>query len=299
MGIFAWPASALGAPAVARAAGLTPRCGRRVDAREEPRDLRDRGAGGKAAPATDRPSEGAGAPTAPRIFAAALGQEGVEQDARGTRSDSPSVHSTVREALGAAPGSLASAHGRHRVDVAVHAADEGPRSRRARAGTRTPAWPALDRGPRLERRARRDLLVGAVGPGAGTAPPPKLTIIVVARLARLPRSLARSALRRSTKASSLKLGVEAEVHLAQQEVAEGVVAVLVGEREGLDHVAHRLGHLPPAERPVAVHVEPAVERDTRRPSAWSASRRRAASGCPCRSGARRAPRARGTSRRRG
>ncbi len=42
------------------------------------------------------------------------------------------------------------------------------------------------------------------------------------------------------------------------------MAVLVGELEGLHHVADGLGHLAPAERPVAVDVEPPVERDARR-----------------------------------
>ena len=54
-----------------------------------------------------------------------------------------------------------------------------------------------------------------------------------------------------------EVGVEAERHLAQDEVAEGVVAVLVGERERLDDVAERLRHLAAAERPVAVDVEAA------------------------------------------
>jgi hypothetical protein len=46
---------------------------------------------------------------------------------------------------------------------------------------------------------------------AGSAPPPKLTIMVVARLTRLPRSFARSALSRPTKASSVKLASSPKV----------------------------------------------------------------------------------------
>src|SRR5262245_51480838 len=38
-------------------------------------------------------------------------------------------------------------------------------------------------------------------------------------------------------------GVEPEVHLAQEEVAEGVVAVLVRQLERFDDVADRLRHL--------------------------------------------------------
>src|SRR6266478_4189065 len=56
-------------------------------------------------------------------------------------------------------------------------------------------------------------------------------------------------------------GVEPEVHLAKEEVAEGVVAVLVRQLERLHDVADRLRHLAPADRPVAVDVEAAVERD--------------------------------------
>jgi hypothetical protein len=58
---------------------------------------------------------------------------------------------------------------------------------------------------------RSAVSAGVSGPGRGTRPPPKFTIMVVARLARLPRSLARSALRRPTKASSLKLASSPKV----------------------------------------------------------------------------------------
>ena len=42
------------------------------------------------------------------------------------------------------------------------------------------------------------------------------------------------------------------------------MAVLVRELERLDDVAHRLRHLAPSDRPVAVDVEAAVERDAGR-----------------------------------
>ena len=62
--------------------------------------------------------------------------------------------------------------------------------------------PFLDPGPFL------DLFAGAGGSGAGgraSLPPQYLSAIVAMRLTRLPRLLARSALTRVTKASSLKV----------------------------------------------------------------------------------------------
>ena len=92
---------------------------------------------------------------------------------------------------------------------------------------------------------RSAVSAGVSGPGRGRARPPKFTIMVVARLARLPRSLARSALRRPTKRLLAEARVQPEGHLAQEEVAEGVVAVLVRELKGLHDIADGLGHLPP------------------------------------------------------
>src|SRR5213593_1316239 len=88
------------------------------------------------------------------------------------------------------------------------------------------------------------------GPGAGTAPPAEFTGEIGIQ-ATHERYLA-------------EVGVQAEGHLPQQEVAEGVEAVLVRELEGLHHVADGLGHLPAAIGPVAVDVEPPVEGDAGR-----------------------------------
>ncbi len=56
-------------------------------------------------------------------------------------------------------------------------------------------------------------------------------------------------------------GVEAVVHVAHQEVAERVVAVLPHQVERPHHVAQRLAHLPLVVEPVAVHVEVLVDGD--------------------------------------
>ena len=83
------------------------------------------------------------------------------------------------------------------------------------------------------------------------------------RCSRFPRLLARSAFRRVTSASSLKVGVQAERHLAQQEVAEGIQAVLVPQFQRREDPAPALGHLGLVHQPVAVHVEVLVDRDAR------------------------------------
>ena len=61
-----------------------------------------------------------------------------------------------------------------------------------------------------------------------------------------------------------EVGVQPERHLAQQEVAEGVQAVLVRQVERREDPAAALGHLGLVHQPVAVDVEVLVERDARR-----------------------------------
>ena len=77
----------------------------------------------------------------------------------------------------------------------------------------------------------------------------------------------RAALKRGVETADQRLLAEARVepegHLPKKEIAEGVVAVLVGELKGLHDIADGLGHLSPADRPIAVDIEPAIERDAR------------------------------------
>ncbi len=146
-----------------------------------------------------------------------------------------------------------------RVHVAVHAADEGP-DPAERLLEREVLHRLLDHGPRL-RGGGRDLAVGGLyrpghlrhgtggGDQRGRAARQVAEVVGQIRVETIHEGLLAEA------------RVEAEVHLAQEEVAEGVVAVLIGELEGLHHVADGLRHLAPAERPVAVDVEPPVERD--------------------------------------
>ncbi len=75
---------------------------------------------------------------------------------------------------------------------------------------------------------------------------------LVRREARLPRSLARSALRRSRKASSEKLPSVPDGLLAQEEVAHGVGAELVEVGPRVHDVAQGLAHLVRVLHPPAV-----------------------------------------------
>ena len=61
-----------------------------------------------------------------------------------------------------------------------------------------------------------------------------------------------------------EVGVEAEHGLAHDEVPEGVVAIGVGQGQGLDDVADGLRHLAAAHPPEAVHVEARVDGQARR-----------------------------------
>ena len=59
--------------------------------------------------------------------------------------------------------------------------------------------------------------------------------------------------------------VEAEDHLAQQEVAEGIEAVAIAHRQRRDHVAETFRHLARVDVPVAVDVQMAVGGQPERP----------------------------------
>jgi hypothetical protein len=79
---------------------------------------------------------------------------------------------------------------------------------------------------------------------AGTAPPQFLRAIIDReRCARLPRSLARSAVDALHDRLVAVIAVLAERHLAQEEVAHLVDAIGLAQVEGVDDVADRLRHL--------------------------------------------------------
>ncbi len=60
-------------------------------------------------------------------------------------------------------------------------------------------------------------------------------------------------------------GIQSEDHLSQEEVAQGVPAVFLGEIERPNHIAETFGHLAPLHLPVPVHMEMAVQGDLGRP----------------------------------
>ena len=106
-----------------------------------------------------------------------------------------------------------------------------PRSRRAPYAARNPPSPPAPCPGRAS--ASHSISSSAWRERAGRrarSPSQFLAIIESERWARLPRSLARSALMRSTIASWRVVAVLAERHLAQEEVAQLVDAVGVGKR---------------------------------------------------------------------
>ena len=72
----------------------------------------------------------------------------------------------------------------------------------------------------------------------------------------MPRSLARSALMRADDRLVAVIAILAERHLAQEEIAELVHAIGIGERERVDHVADRLRHLLTAIEQESVRENP-------------------------------------------
>ena len=101
-------------------------------------------------------------------------------------------------------------------------------------------------------------------PGSGTIPSRFLATIDSDRCARLPNSLARSALIAGDDRVLAVAAVLPERHLAQEEVAHRVDAERVDEVHRVDDVAHRLAHLLAAVEHEAVHEDPARQLDSRR-----------------------------------
>ena len=130
-------------------------------------------------------------------------------------------------------------------EVAVGVADHAPRSRSAPGGCAArPSPRAHGRQQRVGRVEHRRVGRGRARPGAGSAAGAVACAIIDSeRWARLPRSLARSALMRLTIAVVADSRRPAERHLAQEEVADLVDAVMLDQRERVDDVADRLRHL--------------------------------------------------------
>ena len=101
-------------------------------------------------------------------------------------------------------------------------------------------------------------------PGFGSAPPNCSPTMVNERCARLPRSLARSALMRLTMRFVAVIAVLAERHFAQQKIAQRIDAIGIGQRERIDHIADRLRHLLAAVEQKAVGENAARHRDAGR-----------------------------------
>ena len=79
------------------------------------------------------------------------------------------------------------------------------------------------------------------------------------------------------------VAVLAERHLAQEEIAQLIDAIGVGQRERVDHVADRLRHLLAAVEQEAVREDAARHLDARPTSGRPANRPRGSARCPCRS----------------
>ena len=175
------------------------------------------------------------------------------------RSASPIVYSTVarRSRLS---GSFASAHGAmastYRFTVPI--SSQIAASARWKANSSI-AWltPATAR----SRPSRTAVSSGAAGPGSGHRTAAEVHDHRRGAAREIAQVIGEVGVEPPHEGLLAEARVEAEIHLPEQEVPEGVVAVLVGERERLDDIAHGLRHLPAPERPVAVHVEAMVERD--------------------------------------
>ena len=139
-------------------------------------------------------------------------------------------------------------------NVAVEEADYLPQMRRAR-----PNSMAGNRRRKSAAMAWTELTTSwswvAASPGAGTMPCRYLNAIPRLRLKRLPRSLARSELKRPHRASSEKEESYPEDHLPHQEIAEAGQAVFAHQGKRLHHVAQGLGHLGVLHQPIAVDVQ--------------------------------------------
>ena len=175
-------------------------------------------------------------------------------------SASASVQSTRVESRPLC-GVLGQLPGRGRIDVAVQRADEFPDGAE-RLLEREVRHLALD--PRVRACAASAWTCwssAVAGPGRPSRMAPNLDDQGRRPAREVAEVVGEVGVETADEGLLAEVGVEAEGHLAQEEVAEGVVAVLVRELKGLDDVADRLGHLPAAERPVAVDVQAPVERD--------------------------------------
>ena len=100
---------------------------------------------------------------------------------------------------------------------------------------------------------------------AGTLPSQYLIAIVIVRLTRFPKSLARSEFKSLDKSFFGKTGIQPEDHIPQQKIAEGIQSVFVFQIQWFYDIAETLGHFALVGIPVAMDIQMPVWFNARAP----------------------------------